>query len=79
MRTFIDESGEVFTATNARDLLRQIRGRSPLDPEGNQLAWMRGVASRVRRTTGRRLDTNSEAEFVRGLVRAGLIREEKKP
>lgn len=78
-KTYVDDTDEVFVANSARDLLRQIRARSVLDTETNQASWMRGVARRVRQTTGRRLDTQSEAEFVRGLIRAGLLREETEP
>lgn len=75
MKTYIEDTGEKYLARGARDLIRQMRSRSPLNIESNQEAWMHGVASRVRRLTGQRLPIDSESSFVRGLVRFGVLTE----
>lgn len=74
MKVYVTSDLERFECRNARDLLRQMRGRSP-HPCLNQVTWMRELKRRVYQSTHFRLSLESEAVFVAGLVRSGLLKE----
>jgi hypothetical protein len=76
MRIYETGEGERFVVVGSRDLIRQMRKRSP-HREANKQAWMRGIGRRVFQTTGFRIQTTSDAAFVAGLLRSGLLKEAK--
>lgn len=77
MRVFVTEDGDRYEVRDARTLIRKMRVASPYQ-EHNQLAWMETMSHRIYQTSRTRVSTQSgEADFVKGLLRSGLVTEEK--
>jgi hypothetical protein len=77
MKTYITADGETLVARDARQVVRKLRAAG-FYREDSVEAFMVAVAQRVRRKTGCRVATSSDAEFVSDLIRAGILQEQEK-
>lgn len=66
--------GRVFEAKDAREVIRELRADS-FDGEGNVQDFMRETAARARmQMRAVSIPTDTEANFVEGLVRSGFLK-----
>jgi hypothetical protein len=76
MKTYTTNDGERVSGNTSRDVIKALRQLSHA-PEVNRTTFMAAVAFRVEAQTGSKLNTQSEASFIAGLIQLGLLKEEQ--
>jgi hypothetical protein len=77
MTTYQTKDGQCYEATDASNLVDQLREDSWLGVESSKAAWRREAASRAAQS-GAAVRADSDAHFVADLIIAGLIKETTK-
>lgn len=72
MKTYRTSDGDLIMAATSRDVVKSLRDSSR-DGSPNVDDFMKSMATRVRRQTGKQIASDSAADFVEGLLRAGLL------
>lgn len=72
MMVFRTSDGAKVKGPTAREVIKALRVVSR-DPEPSLLQFMRALATRAYRQTGRRIPTHSQTKFIAALERAGLL------
>jgi hypothetical protein len=76
MTVYILEDGRRLKARRSRELVEMLRAESWIGRGGNSQEWMQDAAARAEATTGHHVRSNNEINFVRDLIKTGLIRKE---
>lgn len=75
MKTYRTNDGEQITVSTVRDLIKALR-KAARSPEPSLRAFMMATALRAHEQTGVVVSTATEAQFIAGLIQAGLLTEE---
>lgn len=68
--------GKRFEAASSRELVELLRDESWGGPTPSQDKWMLEVALRATASTGKRVRSDSPANFIHDLTNAGLLKKE---
>jgi len=74
-KTYLTSDGETIAAANVNELVRLLWRHS--HGGETRVEWKKSVARRVLSLNRKRVRVSSDAQFVRDLIRVGIIKEQK--
>jgi len=77
MLRYITDDGQKIAAPNYTNVIDQLRSASWGGAKATRQAYMRAMASRVKKQSGVGIKVDTPANFVRGLLEIGYLKEDE--